>query len=62
MKGRRQIDRNDGVPFVDRELIDRGNVLDARVVHEDVDRPEFLSACRQIIPAISSPFSMLAGE
>ena len=32
-------DRDDGVPFVDREFLDRRDVLNARIVDQDVDRP-----------------------
>ena len=38
---RRQVERQDRVPFVDRELVDRRDVLDAGVVDEDVDGAEF---------------------
>ena len=32
-----KIDRNDGAPTIHREALDRADVLDARVIHQDVD-------------------------
>ena len=40
MERRRQVDANDGVPLLDRELLDRRDVLDAGIVDEDVDGAE----------------------
>jgi len=40
VKGRAQVEGDDGVPLVDRELLHRRDVLDAGVVDEDVDRAE----------------------
>jgi hypothetical protein len=40
VEGRHEIDRDDRVPFLRRELVDRRHVLDARIVDEDVDGPE----------------------
>jgi hypothetical protein len=40
MKRGRQVERDDRVPLVDREFVDRRDELDARVVDEDVDRTE----------------------
>lgn len=37
MECRRQVDRDHGVPPLDRKALDRRDVLDAGVVHEDVD-------------------------
>ncbi len=37
---RRQIDRDDLVPFLDRKFLDRRDILDARIIDEDVDRAE----------------------
>ena len=37
VEGRRQVERDDGVPAVDRELLDRGDMLDAGVVDQHVD-------------------------
>ena len=42
MKRRRQIDRDDLVPFLDREFLDRRDVLNAGIVDEDVERAESL--------------------
>ena len=36
-----QVDRDDRVPALRRELLDRGGELDAGVVDEDVDPAEF---------------------
>ena len=36
MEGRGQVDRDDRVPFVDGEFVDRADMLDACIVHEDV--------------------------
>ena len=33
----REVDRDHRVPFLERKLLDRRHVLDAGVVHEDVD-------------------------
>ena len=38
----RQIDGDDGVPFLDREILDIGHVLDAGIVDQHVERAEFL--------------------
>ncbi len=46
MKRRRQIDRDDRVPFLDRKLLDRRDELDAGIVDENVDRAEGLLAER----------------
>jgi len=40
MKRRRQVDRQDRVPFLDRELIKRRDILDARIIDEHVERPQ----------------------
>ena len=37
MKGGRQIDRHDGVPLFGRKLLQRRNVLDAGIVHKNVE-------------------------
>jgi len=39
-KSRRQVDRDDRLPFIGRELLDRGDELDAGIVDENVDRAE----------------------
>ena len=36
----RQVQRDDGVPLLDREVLDRRGVLDAGVVDQDVDATE----------------------
>jgi hypothetical protein len=40
MKRAGEVDRDDRVPTFDREVLDLGDVLDAGVVHEDVDAAE----------------------
>jgi hypothetical protein len=40
VKGSRQVDREDRIPFVDRKLVDRRDMLDAGVVDKQVDRAE----------------------
>src|SRR5436190_16174627 len=40
VKRSRQVDREDRIPFVDRKLLDRRDMLDAGVVDEQVDRAE----------------------
>ena len=40
VEGGRQVDGDDLVPLLGRELLDRRHVLDAGIVDEDVDRPE----------------------
>ena len=40
VEGRGEVDGDDGVPLLDRELLDRRHVLDAGVVDQDVDRAE----------------------
>gem|GEM_PF-3357564 len=42
VKGRGQVDRDDRVPFAGREILDLLDILDARIVHEDIDLPEGL--------------------
>ena len=44
MEHRRQIDRQDRVPFIGREVLDRRDVLDAGIVDEDVGRAELVGA------------------
>ena len=39
VEGGREIDREDRVPFLDREILDRRDELDAGVVDENVERP-----------------------
>ena len=41
VKRRRKIDCNDRVPFFDREILDIGDVLNAGIVHQDIERTEF---------------------
>ena len=36
MEGARQVDGDDGVPALDREVFDLGDMLDAGVVHQNV--------------------------
>ncbi len=40
VEGRRQVDREDRVPLLDRQFVHGSDVLDAGVVHEDVDGAE----------------------
>ena len=40
MKGRGKVEGEDQVPFGDREFLDGGNKLRARVVHQDIDAAE----------------------
>ena len=44
VEGAGQVDGQDGIPFVDREVLDLGHVLDAGVVDQDVDAAEALGA------------------
>ncbi len=37
MEGAAHVDRDDGVPALNGEVLDSGHVLDARVVHQNVD-------------------------
>src|ERR1700688_2016560 len=53
MKRAREVDRDNRVPLVDREFLDRVDVLNAGVVHQDVDPAEF---------SISSGSAILALE
>jgi hypothetical protein len=46
VKGAGEIDRQDRIPLLDRELLDRGNMLDAGIVDEDVDAAEL--AAREV--------------
>ena len=41
---RAQVDRDDRVPAIGRKVLDFGDVLDAGVVHQDVERAELLLA------------------
>ena len=43
VKGARQIDRQDRIPFVDRKFLDRRDVLNAGIVDEDIDAAEFFA-------------------
>ena len=49
------------VPLLDRKLLDRRDVLDAGVVHQDVEEPSVFSAVL-IMAAISAGLVMSAGE
>ena len=40
VKCRRQIDRDDRIPFLDRKILDRRDELDAGIVDENIDRAE----------------------
>ena len=42
VEGAGQVDREDRVPLVDREFLDRRDMLDAGIVDQDIDRAEFL--------------------
>lgn len=42
MEGARQIDRDDLVPFLDREILDLLDMLDAGIVDQDIDGAEGL--------------------
>jgi hypothetical protein len=61
VEGGGQVDRDDLVPFLDRELLDRRDELDAGIVDEDVDRAE-LGLGLATMAAISSGLVMSAGE
>ena len=52
MERRGQVDGDDRVPFVDGELVDRRDELDASVVDEDVDGTEFLERLAPSSPRI----------
>jgi hypothetical protein len=58
---RRQVDGDDRVPLLDRELLDRRDVLDAGVVDRMSTAPKVFSAVA-IIAAISAGLVMSAGE
>ena len=45
VESRREIDRDDRVPALARELANRRCVLDAGVVHENIDAPKSCVAC-----------------
>ena len=62
MEGGRQVDGDDLVPFLDREILHRRDELDARIVDEDVDAAERLLRLGGPCSAISSGFVMSAGE
>ena len=42
VESRGQVERDDHVPFFDREILDRRDILHARIVHEDVDAAHVL--------------------
>ncbi len=46
MEGRAHVDRDDLVPLLDREFLDRRDELDAGIVDEDVDRAELALGIR----------------
>ena len=50
------------VPFLDREFLDRRDVLDAGVVHQDVDASRSVFSAVLIMAAISAGLVMSAGE
>jgi len=58
----RQVDRQDCLPFVRRELLDRRDELDAGVVDQDVDRAELRLGASRTIETTSSPLLMSAPE
>ena len=37
VKAGRQVDRQNGIPFIGRELLNRSGVLNASVVHQNID-------------------------
>ena len=39
MKRRRQVDRQDRVPFLDRKMLERSDMLDAGIVDQDIEPP-----------------------
>ena len=53
VEGGRQVDRKDRVPFLDRELVDPGNVLDPRVVDENVEPAETVERLRDQVGDIT---------
>src|ERR1700753_1073243 len=46
VKGRRLVDRDDLVPFFQGEFVDRGDILDAGIVDEHIDRSELAFGIR----------------
>ena len=42
MKSARQIDGNDGIPTLNRKIFDAGHMLNASVVHQNIDAAKFL--------------------
>ena len=60
MEGGGQVDRDDLVPLLDREILDRRDVLDAGIVDQDVDAAEGLLRASPTMAAISAGFVMSA--
>ena len=68
----RQVQRDDGVPLLDREVLDRRGVLDAGVVDQDVDAAELAHrvvdqaahglALGQVGAVVHDAHAMLAGQ
>jgi hypothetical protein len=61
VEGRRQVDCEDLIPFLDRKLFKRRNMLNAGIVDENIE-PAALRDVAAIISAIDLGLVMSAGE
>lgn len=65
-EGRAEVDRQDGIPTLDREVLHRAGVLDTRVVDQNVRRPQCVAsageqlACRFRVTQIGLHIGRLA--
>jgi hypothetical protein len=50
VKGRGQVDRQDRIPFLDREILDRRDMLDAGIVDQDIAAAPASIRARQSAP------------
>ena len=57
-----EVDGDDLVPFLDREILDRINMLNAGVVDQHIHRAERLLGVMEIMSAISAGLLMSAAE
>ena len=58
---RGQVDGDDGVPFISRELVNRGDMLNARVVNQDIAAPGLFNQ-RAAIVALGHIGANIAGR
>ncbi len=61
VEGRGKVDRDDAVPLLDREFVDRRDMLDAGIVDQDVDRAELFARPSSPAPGNRRPSTCRPG-